>query len=170
MVLLTSLLVFVFFPLLGATTTSGEVHSHPNFVAGVWRMASAAETRNGTFIPDTRGPSPHGLLIFSSSFFFALEINRSDLPLIESNQLPGTPQENAAVVGGTFALSGTYTVDQNGNFASEVVEGCTLPNWIGMYRNTTQLQLSMSSDKNTMFERLDMGDEIITQIVWNKVG
>ena len=41
---------------------------------------------------------------------------------------------------GNLALFGTYTVDGEGNFTGNLVQGCTFPNWIGDQRTAEQLK------------------------------
>jgi len=44
----------------------------------------------------------------------------------------GTPDENKAVVQGSIALFGTYTVDEVKKMIVYKVESSTFPNWIGL--------------------------------------
>ena len=102
---------------------------HLNRVAGVWRMSNATLEQNNTRIPAFWGPNPHGYLIFTSSGYFMDQINRSDLPTFpEDSRESGTPEDFRAVTTGSLGISGTYTVDANGNFESEHVTGCSFPN------------------------------------------
>jgi hypothetical protein len=48
------------------------------------------------------------------------------------NTAPSTPEENRAVVQGTLALFGTYTVDETKKMIVYKVESSTFPNWIGL--------------------------------------
>jgi Lipocalin-like domain len=43
----------------------------------------------------------------------------------------GTPEENAAVVQGTIAYFGTYSVSAEDRLLTAHVEGSTFPNWVG---------------------------------------
>ncbi len=57
-----------------------------------------------------------------------LVIVRSDLPKIASNnRMAGTPEENRAVVEGSIAHFGTYSVD--GDSLVFRIHAATLPNW-----------------------------------------
>jgi hypothetical protein len=57
---------------------------------------------------------------------------RSDLPKFASNnRASGTTDENKAVVQGSIAHFGTYTVDEAGRALVFRIEGSTFPNWSG---------------------------------------
>ena len=88
-------------------------------------------------------------------------------PFAEDDRLAGTPGENAAAVAGTFGISGTYTVDQNGDFASQHVVACTYPNWIGIERTTAVLTMNVVN-ATTMIERLIASQDINFEVVWER--
>ena len=57
------------------------------------------------------GPAPKGSLIFEPNGRFSITVTRSDLPKFGSgSRVAGTPEENAAIVQGTIAYFGTYSV------------------------------------------------------------
>ena len=62
-------------------------------------------------------------------------ITRSDLPKFASNnRQAGTPEENKAVVQGSLAFFGTYSVSETDKTYTQHVESCTFPNWNGTER------------------------------------
>src|SRR5258706_11302940 len=48
-----------------------------------------------------------------------------------SSRVAGTPEENAAIVQGTIAYFGTYSVSVEDHLVTVHVEGGTFPNWVG---------------------------------------
>jgi len=75
------------------------------------------------------GVRPEGLIIFTESGRYSWQIFRSDRPRFASkNRMQGTSEENAAVLQGTLAYFGTYSVDDKGTTITSVVEGSTFPN------------------------------------------
>src|SRR5712672_679887 len=79
------------------------------------------------------GPTPKGVNIFTEDGHF-VQIQIADgIPKIASNsRVTGTPEENKAVVQGSLALFGTYTVDETARLIIYKVESSTFPNWIGL--------------------------------------
>jgi hypothetical protein len=65
----------------------------------------------------------------------SLVITRSDLPKFASNnRQAGTSEENKAVVQGSIALFGTYSVSETDKTLTQHVESCSFPNWNGTDR------------------------------------
>ena len=97
---------------------------------GTWKMVT-----NINIAPDGRrtdlfGPNPNGLLVFDANGRFVLVNARSDLPKFASNnRMQGTAEENKAIVQGSIAYFGTYSVVDK--VIIEKVEAGTWPSWIG---------------------------------------
>ena len=84
---------------------------------------------------DFYGPNPQGQRTFDPTGRFTEIITRSDLPKFASNnRQAGTPEENKAVVQGSIALFGTYSVSETDKTYTQDVESCTFPNWNGTQR------------------------------------
>jgi Lipocalin-like domain len=99
-------------------------------LVGTWTFVSST-----TKLPDGSsawGTNPKGLLIFTENGHFSSQIVRSDLPKFASkNRAEGTPEENKAVVQGSIATFGTYTVDEAKKAYTLKYEGSTFPNRVG---------------------------------------
>lgn len=99
-------------------------------LAGVWTVVKIE-----TVAPDGKrtpafGDNPITQLILTSNGHFSQFFMRSDVPKFASNnRMTGTPEENAAVVKGSTANFGTYTVADG--VVTLKVAGATYPNWIG---------------------------------------
>lgn len=127
-------------------------------LVGSWNLEAAG---------DTYGKNPKGKLIFDSNGHYALIITRNDLPKFASNsRVKGTPDENKAVVGGSVAHFGRYSVDEKEKAIVLNVESGTFANWNG----TTQKrpfeikgnQLRYSNPKPSA------GGAPTGQVVWNR--
>jgi hypothetical protein len=101
----------------------------PNPLAGSWTLVSDTMDPAGRKSA-TLGQSPHGTLIFGSDGRYALVMSRAGLPrFVSNNRERGTDDENRAVVAGSLAHAGRYSVDErNGTFTWQV-ESSTFPNW-----------------------------------------
>jgi len=84
------------------------------------------------------GESPNGILIFTEDGHFVQVHIASGSPKFFSNSRPaGTADENKAVVQGSIALFGTYSVDEAKKLVTYTVEASTFPNWDGAVQPRT---------------------------------
>ena len=137
-----------------------------NRVIGMWRPKTITATI-GSETMEPFGPTPTGLLCFHESMHFVELMSDPNVPSFASGaREAGTPQEDKAAVVGNLALFGTYTVDVDGNFTGNIVQGCTFPNWIGDRRTAEQLKEIVDDDH--MLEIFHSGD-VHVEIHWQRV-
>ena len=99
---------------------------------GHWTLVSITNVENGK-ITEPLGSNPKGVFIFDRSGRYAVLHFRADLPKFASNRRDkGTPEENKAVVHGSSAHFGTYTVNEKEGSYSVHPEAATFPNWVGV--------------------------------------
>lgn len=121
---------------LGVTLPSGDAVAQQKTlkeqVVGTWTYASVdIVSTNGSRAP-LYGPSPQGVASFDSNGHYILLTARSGLPKFASNNRnEGTPEENKAVVQGSIAHFGTYTVNDADKTITFHIETSTFPNWNG---------------------------------------
>ena len=128
-------------------TSDAQQKSLKEQVVGTWVSVSNINTAANGTKSDLFGPNPKGLLIFESNGRFSLISVRSDLPKFgTNNRATGTAEENKAVIQGSIAYFGTYSVNEADKSFTVQVEGATFPNWMG----TAQKRgLSISGDELT---------------------
>jgi hypothetical protein len=96
-------------------------------LAGAWTLVSSS-TKDTDGKP-VWGSNPIGLLIFTENGSYSTQLMRSDLPTFSSkNRTKGTPEENKAVVIGSIASFGTYTVNEGNKTFTIRYQGSTFPN------------------------------------------
>jgi hypothetical protein len=99
----------------------------------------AEEAKRGFAAQMEDAMNRHGILGISiaAALGFALATMavitaRADLPKFASgSRSTGTPDENKAVVRGTIAYFGTYSVDEKDKTLTLNIDGSTFPNWTG---------------------------------------
>ena len=84
-------------------------------VVGTWQLVSNTNIRQDGTKVDIFGTNPKGLYIFTNNGHFAMN--------------EGTAEENKAIVQGSIALFGTYSVADK--VLTLKVEGSTWPSWTG---------------------------------------
>lgn len=128
----------------------------PNQLAGTWRMVSATLEEGGT-IRRPYGDNPNGMLVFTRDMHFVEVLTDRDAPRFASDARgAGTDDENRRAMASSIGFFGRYTVDAEGRFAGNQVDGATFPNWIGSVRTTRDLRLEVKGDR--MFETFTRPD------------
>ena len=78
------------------------------------------------------GPNPEGLASFDSNgHYILMTARRGEAKFASNNRNEGTPEENKAVVQGSIAHFGTYTVNDADKTIIFHIESSTFPNWNG---------------------------------------
>jgi hypothetical protein len=128
-------------------TSGAQQKSLREQLVGNWMMVSNINTAANGTKSDLFGPNPKGSMIFESNGRFSLIGVRSDLPKFgTNNRATGTAEENKAVMQGSIAYFGSYSVNEADKSYTVQIEGATFPNWTG----TTQTRrISISGDDLT---------------------
>jgi hypothetical protein len=98
---------------------------------GAWALVSltAGEEADQTF---PYGANPKGSMMVDANGRFMITVVRSDLPQFASNnRMTATPDEATAVVQGSIAYYGSYSIDEATHVITVNVEGSTFPNFTG---------------------------------------
>jgi Lipocalin-like domain len=98
---------------------------------GAWTLVSltAGEEADQTF---PYGANPKGSMMVDANGRFMITVVRSDLPQFASNnRMTATPDEATAVVQGSIAYYGSYSIDEATHVITVNVEGSTFPNFTG---------------------------------------
>jgi Lipocalin-like domain len=137
----------------------GQQKSLKDQLVGTW-------TQDGTMV-DTFGSNPRGILIFDASGRVAFIAMRGSLPKFAANdRTKGSPEENKAVVGGSFAYFGTYTVNEADHSFTVHVDGSTFPNFDGADQKRTFTlageELRYTNPVSTI------GQGVIVEAVWKR--
>jgi hypothetical protein len=105
-------------------------------LTGTWTLVSVTLDQGGNKT-DVFGPSPNGRVTFDGSHFSYIAA-RADLPKFSgNNRATGTADENKAVVQGSLAYFGSYTVNEADNTLNLKIEAATFPNWSGQDQKRT---------------------------------
>jgi hypothetical protein len=101
-------------------------------VIGLWSLTSQYVDRADGSRLERFGANPKGLAYFDQGGRFSQVMVRSDLPKIASNNaMTATDAENRAIIEGSTAFFGTWSVDEATSTLLNRIEGATYPNWTG---------------------------------------
>jgi len=155
--------VFAAFAVQGGSEKKGSLKQQ---VVGAWTMVSNVLDQDGKKT-EPYGSDAKGSVILTNTGRVALMITRSDIPkFAANNRTQGTPEENKAVVAGTIAYFGSYTVDDASKTLVMNLEGSTFPNWVGTEQKRT---LELSGDQMTFVnQNPSMGAGLI-RVTWKRL-
>jgi hypothetical protein len=124
--------LFIIAPLLSENAL-GQEKSLKEQVVGAWTYVSVDTVRPDGSRTPMFGTNPQGLVIFDASGFYALVNVRADQPKFTTNsRMEGTSEENKAVVQGSIAHFGKYTVNETDKTITFQIATSTFPNWNGV--------------------------------------
>jgi hypothetical protein len=116
-------------------------------IVGTWSLLiDDAVKPDGTHTPNF-GPNPMGIAMFAADGHFSVAITRAGRPKFASNnRTTGSADENKAVVAGSNAFFGTYTINDADKTLTLRVEGSTYPNLEGTTQKRTITSLTASDE------------------------
>ena len=100
-------------------------------IVGTWTAVSQYVDQGGKKL-EPFGSNPKGMVVYDANGRFILVLQRATLPKFASNsRMTGTPEENKAIVQGSIAYFGRYSVDEKEGKINQHYDGSTYPNWDG---------------------------------------
>jgi Lipocalin-like domain len=119
-------------------------------LVGHWIFVSSIDTNKDGTKTNRFGPNPKGLAMFDASGRFSFFISRADIPKFAANSInQGTAEENKAVLQGSIAYYGTWSVDEASKTLITNVEAATFPNLNGATQKRTITSLTADELKYT---------------------
>ncbi len=101
-------------------------------LVGTWALVSWEQTRPDGSKFQSFGPNPKGMQVFDAGGHFFLMFARPDLPKIAaSNRNQATLEEARAIMIGSIAYFGTYSIDDGSKTVVLRIEASTFPNQLG---------------------------------------
>jgi len=164
-------LTAVAFLWLGASFPAGKAlgqqaeNALKNQLVGTWILVSNFTNRDDGSKVDILGPNPKGMLMIDNGGHLSVQEMRSDLPRFGSNSRQGTEAESKAIMQGSIAYFGTYTIDEAAKTLSVRIDACSFPNWNGTDQKKS---LTISKDELTWNEATLGGGPVYT--VWKRVN
>ena len=110
---------------------------------GTWTLASWERVSpNGNKV-QSYGTNPKGVVVFGRSGRVFVMFARADLPKIASNNpATATPEEAKAMMAGSIAYFGTYTVDDAAKVVTLRLDASTFPNQVASDQKRTITSLT----------------------------
>jgi Lipocalin-like domain len=122
----------------------GQQKSLKEQIVGTWTFVSSVNTRPDGSKFDAWGANPKGTTIYDANGHYAFMLMRSDLPKA-ADRSKTTPEQSKAVVDGSIAYYGTYTVDEASKTITLHVDGSTFSAFNGT--NQKRIVKSITPDE-----------------------
>ena len=130
--------VFAGVAMLISSASIAAAQNLKNQIVGAWTQVSTKYKFPDGKTTDTFGSNAKGMMMFDAAGHVVFITMRPDLPKFASkDRTKGTPEENKAVVAGSFAYFGTYTVNEAERTYTVHYEGTTFPNFDGIHAKRT---------------------------------
>lgn len=149
----SALLLFAAFALpVGSAAAQGT-----KSIAGTYTIVSVAQF----------GDNPRGQMILGQDGHYSIILARTTLPKVAANARDkGTAEENKAIVGGSTAHFGKYTVDTKEKIITFNVEASTFPNFDG---STFKRPFTVSGEQLTYTNKVLSSGGAAQDVVWKRV-
>lgn len=133
-------------------------------LVGTWIYVSSTSTRaDGS---KTDRPNLKGIVIYTSDGHFAFVSVRDDLPkLANPDRARATAEEAQAVVAGSIAYYGTYSINEVDKVLTAKVEGSTYANLIGT--DQKRIITSLTADELKFTNPRTLAGETL-ELVWKR--
>jgi hypothetical protein len=132
--------------------------------------AQTTKSVAGTYSPVTvpaYGDKPRGQMILTSDGRYSIVLSRAEMPKIASGaRTKATPEENKAVVDGSIAHTGRYTIEDGGRAITFHIETSTFPNWNG---TTQKRPFAVKGDQLTYTVATPSNGAAPNDVVWRRV-
>ncbi len=135
-------------------------------IVGTWSLVSSVDIHGDGSTTETWGSAPQGIYMFDANGRFTQIVMRSDLPKFSSRD-SATPDEAKAIVAGSLAMFGTYTVDEAAGIVNVRFEACTFPAFTG---TAGKRVVAMRTPDEMVFTNPGRAGGSKGQSVWRRVG
>lgn len=116
---------------LGLTSAAGAQQSLKDRIVGTWTPVSQYVDQDGKR-NEPFGVNPKGITIYDRNGRFVQMLQRASLPrFASSNRMTGSDEENRAMVQGSIAYFGRYSVNEAEQKIHLHYDGSTYLNWDG---------------------------------------
>jgi len=129
-------------------STIAQQKSLKDQLVGTWTLVEAIDVRPDGSKFNPWGSNPLGTYMFDASGRFAQMLIRSDLPKLP-NRAKGTAEQNQAIVAGSVAMYGTYSVNEADKVITVHFEGSTFAGFNGTDGKRTIVSLTADELRTT---------------------
>jgi hypothetical protein len=145
----------------------GQKQSLKEKLVGTWLQVSVdVVSSDGTRRP-LFGENPKGIVIYTSDGYFSLMQARADLPkLVSGRPQTATADEAKAVLAGSIAYFGKYSLDEASNVLSVDIQASTFANLTG--DPTEKRTITSLTESELKFTRAGLSPNTFLEVVFKR--
>jgi hypothetical protein len=130
----------------------GQQKPLKDLLVGTWLQVSVDVTSNDGTRRGLFGENPKGIVIYTNDGYFSLMQARTDLPKLASGRpTTATPDEANAIVVGSIAYFGRYSLDEASKVLNLDIQASTFANQVG--DSTEKRTITSLNDSELRFTR-----------------
>jgi hypothetical protein len=138
-------------------------------LAGTWTLVAVANIYPDSSRMYPYGNDPKGLLFFDEQGNYAIQILQAGRPpLASGDKNKATPEEYAALVKGSNAHFGHYTINEADQTISFRIEHASFPNWEGTLQKRRYTYTGQEL-KYVVTQTTQGGQSVIAEVVWRRL-
>lgn len=138
-------------------------------IVGAWLLVSVTSEMADGSKGEPFGPSPTGIVVFTSDGHFSLFQSRSSLPRIEANdRAKATAEEAKSIVASSIAYYGTYTIDEAAKEMVLNLAASTYPN-VASIPNQKRVVTLLTSEE-LKFDNLRTPSGMTLRTAWKRAS
>lgn len=138
-------------------------------LAGTWTLLSVDNIYPDGSRVHPYGNTPKGLLVFDQKGNYAIQILKAVRPQVASgDKNKCTPEEYTALVQGSNAHYGKYTVDTTGKTITFIIGGASFPNWEGTQQKRSYVYNGQTL-KYVVTQTTQGGVSVIAEVAWKRL-
>jgi hypothetical protein len=145
----------------------GQEKSAREKLVGAWLQVSVDVVFSDGVKHPLYGENPKGIVIYTSDGYFSLMQARVDLPkLASARPATATVDEAKAIVAGSIAYFGRYSLDEASNVLSVDIQASTFANQVG--DPTEKRTITLLTDQTLRFTRPGVLPGTRLEVVFNR--
>ena len=138
-------------------------------IVGAWTLVSVTSEMEDGKKGEPFGPSPKGVIIFSSDGHFSLFQSRAEIPKIAANdRAKATPEEAKTIVESSIAYYGTYSIEDNAKVMTVNLAASTYAN-VAAIPNQKRMITLLTSDE-LKFDNPRTPNGITLKTAWKRAA
>jgi hypothetical protein len=168
-ILTTAVVLFCTLTVASAQTKSNSNKPLKEQLIGTWTLVSVDNIYPDSSRVHPYGENPKGMLVFDNRSNYAIQIYKAIRPKIASGDKNiCTPEESKALIQGSNAHFGKYTVDEAKHTITFKVNHASFPNWEGIDQERTYIYTA-NRISYVVTHTTQGGKAVVAEVVWKRL-
>ena len=168
-IVMTALVLFCALTVVSAPPKTKAKKTLKEQLIGTWKLVSVDNIYPDSSRVHPYGETPKGMLVFDDRSNYAIQIYKAVRPKVASGDKNiCTPEESKALIQGSNAHFGTYTVDEAKHTITFKVDHASFPNWEGIDQERTYVYTGKEV-RYVVTHTTQGGKAVVAEVVWRRL-